>query len=126
MSNYPLNELSSREFEKLVALICERILGAGTLIFSDGKDGGRDVDFTGKANHFPSESKPWEGKFIIQAKHTSNPTASILYITRTPHRIWMQSLRLNATSIPNLKTCWNFFSILFLINLRNSEISENC
>jgi len=73
---YPLYCLNGDDFEKLSALICERILGAGTVVFSPGKDGGRDAKFTGKANKFPSEAAPWEGKFIIQAKHTTSPIAS--------------------------------------------------
>ena len=73
---YPLYELDDKGFEKLVALICKQILGTGTITFSDGPDGGKDAKFTGKANKFPSESKPWEGKFIIQAKHTTKPNAS--------------------------------------------------
>ncbi len=74
---YPLENLASdEEFEDLVALICERILGMGTIIFSEGKDGGKDAKFNGKANKFPSESDPWNGKIIIQAKHTQRPNAS--------------------------------------------------
>jgi hypothetical protein len=75
MRNFPLHDLHWQEFEKLVILICERILGTGTFIFSEGPDGGRDGKFTGKAEKFPSKAKPWEGKFIIQAKHTENPIA---------------------------------------------------
>ena len=34
---YPLEDLASdKEFEDLVALICERILGMGTIVFSIG------------------------------------------------------------------------------------------
>jgi hypothetical protein len=73
---YPLHDLDDREFELLVVSICEEILGIGTINFSEGKDGGRDAKFTGKANKYPSESKPWEGKFIIQAKHTEKSYAS--------------------------------------------------
>ena len=73
---YPLNELSSGEFENVVASICEEILGAGTIVFSEGKDGGRDAKFTGRANSFPSEAAPWDGKIIIQAKHTVKVGAS--------------------------------------------------
>jgi len=73
---YPLENLTDAEFEDLVALICERILGMGTIIFSIGKDGGKDAKFIGKANKFPSEIKPWEGKIIIQAKHTTRINAS--------------------------------------------------
>jgi len=73
---YPLNELSSGEFENVVASICEEILGTGTIVFSEGKDGGRDAKFTGRANSFPSEAAPWDGKIIIQAKHTVKIGAS--------------------------------------------------
>lgn len=74
--NYPLYQLDDRTFELLVASICEQILGTGTINFSEGKDGGRDAKFNGRANKFPSETKPWEGKFVIQAKHTIRPFAS--------------------------------------------------
>ena len=73
---YPLNELSSVEFENVVASICEEILGTGTMVFSEGKDGGRDAKFTGKANCFPSKASPWNGRIIIQAKHTVKMGAS--------------------------------------------------
>jgi len=68
--SYPLHELTWQEFESLVISICEEILGVGIIIFSDGKDGGRDAKFTGTANNFPSSANPWQGRFIIQAKHT--------------------------------------------------------
>lgn len=73
---YPLENLTDNEFENLVALICSEILGTGTVIFSVGKDGGKDARFNGKANNFPSKSEPWNGKVIIQAKHTQRPDAS--------------------------------------------------
>ena len=73
---YPLHNSYDKEFEKLTALICEEILGTGTIVFSDGKDGGRDAKFTGTANRYPSEANSWNGKFIIQAKHTTKPGAS--------------------------------------------------
>ena len=73
---YPLENLTDNEFETLVALICSEILGTGTIVFSDGKDGGRDAEFKGTANNFPSKSKPWSGKIIIQAKHTNRNNAS--------------------------------------------------
>ncbi|MCD6394467.1 MAG: hypothetical protein J7M40_13290, partial [Planctomycetes bacterium] len=56
---YPLYNLNDKDFEDLSSLICERILGTGTIVFSTGKDGGRDAKFTGKANKFPSEAAPW-------------------------------------------------------------------
>jgi hypothetical protein len=74
--NYPLTDLSAEEFENIVASICEEILGVGTIVFSTGKDGGRDAKFTGTANNFPSQTAPWDGRFIIQAKHTVKVSAS--------------------------------------------------
>ncbi|AFU68106.1 hypothetical protein P700755_001145 [Psychroflexus torquis ATCC 700755] len=73
---YPLENLTDTEFESLTALICSEILGTGTVVFSVGKDGGKDARFNGKANSFPSKSEPWNGKIIIQAKHTQRPDAS--------------------------------------------------
>ena len=73
---YPLHYLDDEGFADLVAIICEDILGSGTIVFTKAKDGGRDAKFTGTANEFPSKADPWTGKFIIQAKHTINPTAS--------------------------------------------------
>jgi hypothetical protein len=66
MRSFPLYDLNDQEFEKLVVLICERILGSGTINFSTGADAGRDAKFTGKAQNFPSKTSPWEGKFIIK------------------------------------------------------------
>jgi hypothetical protein len=73
---YPLENLTDIEFEILTASICSEILGTGTIVFSDGKDGGRDAEFKGTANNFPSKSNPWKGKIIIQAKHTQRSNAS--------------------------------------------------
>jgi hypothetical protein len=66
MRSFPLYDLNNQEFAKLIVLICERILGTGTINFSTGADGGRDAKFTGKAQNFPSKTSPWEGKFIIK------------------------------------------------------------
>lgn len=74
--NYRLELLSDDEFENLVNTICQETLGTGVVSFSKGKDGGRDGRFEGTANNYPSNSENWSGKFIIQAKHTSNPIAS--------------------------------------------------
>ena len=74
--NNILTYMGDDEFEELVISICQDILGFGTISFTKGPDGGKDGRFTGKANKFPSESKPWEGKIIIQAKHTSSPVAT--------------------------------------------------
>lgn len=76
MKDYFLYELATDEFESLVNHICQNILGIGLISFCEGPDGGKDGKFEGTANHFPDESKPWSGKFIIQAKRTTKINAS--------------------------------------------------
>ena len=76
MSRFPIHQLHDTEFEGLVTLICRQILGPGVTSFSPGPDGGKDAKFEGTAIDFPSQAVPASGKFIIQAKHTSNPVAS--------------------------------------------------
>ena len=76
MRVYPLHYLNEYEFESLSTQICNKILGVGTIPFAQGKDGGRDGRFHGKANCFPSVSKPWEGNIVIQAKHTTKENSS--------------------------------------------------
>jgi hypothetical protein len=76
MKPYRFYELHDQEFEQLVTQLCLRLLGIGTIVFTTGRDGGRDGRFNGTAQRFPSEASPLTGKFIIQSKHTSNPSAS--------------------------------------------------
>ena len=73
---YRLENISEDDFERLVNMICQKILGTGVIEFAKGKDEGKDGCFTGKAENFPSLEDNWTGKFIIQAKHSSNPIAS--------------------------------------------------
>jgi hypothetical protein len=69
--DYRLHEINDREFERLIVRICVHWLGPGVQPFADGKDGGRDGKFHGKAAKFPSPSEPAMGHFVLQAKHTS-------------------------------------------------------
>ncbi len=73
---YPLHHMNEDDFERLVVFICYHLLGEGTIPFAQGKDGGRDGKFIGKASCIPSDVEPWEGKIIIQAKHTIKENAS--------------------------------------------------
>ena len=68
--------LSDRQFEELVVEFCVELLGAGVQAFVSGADGGRDAKFHGAAKLLPSEVDPWNGKIVIQAKHTEYPTKS--------------------------------------------------
>ena len=74
--DYRLELLDDNTFEDLVNTICQKILGTGVISFSPGKDGGRDGKFTGTAQNYPDNINPWSGKFIIQAKWTSESSAS--------------------------------------------------
>lgn len=74
--DYRLENINSADFEKMINSICQKILGTGVIVFSPGKDGGRDGKFTGTAQNYPSTKDSWTGKFIIQAKHTENHIAS--------------------------------------------------
>ncbi len=38
LMNYPLYNLDDSDFEDLVTLICQKILGMGTIVFATGKD----------------------------------------------------------------------------------------
>lgn len=74
--DYRIYQIEPNQFEDLVVKICIRWLGEGIAAFAIGKDGGQDARFDGTALEFPSSQKPLSGKFVIQAKHSSNPTAS--------------------------------------------------
>lgn len=76
MDRYRLDLVSEDSFESLIIRICEDILGKGVTGFAKGRDGGRDGRFEGTAQSYPSEAGPWKGKFIIQAKHTTDSEAS--------------------------------------------------
>lgn len=76
MPDFFLHALPTSVFEELAGHLCQEVLGTGTIVFSEGKDGGRDGTFEGTANKFPSEKECWSGKFLIQAKRRNNPDSS--------------------------------------------------
>ena len=68
---YQYENLGDDQFEDLVIELCTEMFGIGVRGFAKGVDGGRDARFSGKATSYPSATAPWEGKVVIQAKHTS-------------------------------------------------------
>lgn len=68
---YAYHDLSEDQFERLVVLLCQRLLGMATQGFAKGPDGGRDAKFVGTAELIPSKAEPWKGTVIVQAKHTN-------------------------------------------------------
>ena len=68
---YAYEDLSPEQFERLIVLLCQRLLGISVQGFATGPDGGRDAKFVGTAELHPSKVDPWSGTTIIQAKHTN-------------------------------------------------------
>ena len=68
---YSYEDLSPKQFEVLIVLLCQRLLGISVQGFASGPDGGRDAKFVGTAELHPSKVSPWSGTTIIQAKHTN-------------------------------------------------------
>ncbi|RIV79183.1 ABC-three component system protein [Pelagerythrobacter aerophilus] len=68
---FAYEDLSEDQFEKLIVLLCQRLLGMSVKGFAKGPDGGRDAKFVGTAELHPSTAAPWTGTVIVQAKHTN-------------------------------------------------------
>lgn len=68
---YAYEDLSDAQFEHLIVILCQRLLGISAQGFARGPDGGRDAKFVGTAELHPSKAAPWVSTTIIQAKHTN-------------------------------------------------------
>ena len=68
---FAYEDLNEDQFEKLIVLLCQRLLGISVKGFAKGPDGGRDAKFVGTAELHPSKTAPWAGTVIVQAKHTN-------------------------------------------------------
>lgn len=68
---FAYEDMSAGQFETLIVLLCQRLLGVAVQGFATGPDGGRDAKFIGTAELHPSKSAPWVGVTIVQAKHTN-------------------------------------------------------
>lgn len=68
---FAYEDLSDDQFEILIVLLCQRLLGIAVQGFAKGPDGGRDAKFVGTAELHPSKAAPWVGTVIVQAKHTN-------------------------------------------------------
>lgn len=68
---FAYEDLSEGQFEELIVLLCQRLLGMSVQGFAKGPDGGRDAKFVGTAELHPSKAAPWVGTTIVQAKHTN-------------------------------------------------------
>lgn len=68
---FAYEDISDDQFETLIVLLCQRLLGMSVKGFAKGPDGGRDAKFVGTAQMHPSTAAPWSGTIVIQAKHTN-------------------------------------------------------
>ncbi|KQY73400.1 MULTISPECIES: ABC-three component system protein [unclassified Brevundimonas] len=68
---FAYEDLSEDQFERLIVLLCQRLLGVSVKGFAKGPDGGRDAKFVGTAELHPSKAAPWVGTTVVQAKHTN-------------------------------------------------------
>lgn len=88
---YAYEDLSDTQFEDLIVLLCQRLLGISVQGFAKGPDGGRDAKFVGTAELHPSKAAPWVGTTIIQAKHTNGYNRSFsesdFFSTSTPNTV---------------------------------------
>lgn len=68
---FAYEDMNCDQFETLIVLLCQRLLGTAVQGFAKGPDGGRDAKFIGTAELHPSKLAPWVGTTIVQAKHTN-------------------------------------------------------
>lgn len=68
---FACEDMSDGQFETLIVLLCQRLLGVAVQGFAKGPDGGRDAKFIGTAELHPSKSAPWVGTTVVQSKHTN-------------------------------------------------------
>lgn len=120
--DYRLENLSDDDFEKLVNILCQDILGMGTVSFTKGRDGGRDGRFNGTANSYPSKTSPWSGKFIIQAKHTEDYKASCSDNTFFENQTSIINKEID--KIKDLKTKNEIDNYLLFTNRKETEARE--
>ncbi|RZJ74769.1 MAG: Hsp70 family protein, partial [Flavobacterium sp.] len=62
--------MGNEQFESLAQALMQRLLGANSIVFGKGPDGGRELSYQGKTN-FPNDKTAWEGYWIVQAKYKS-------------------------------------------------------
>jgi hypothetical protein len=75
MPDYNLSNLSPRSFEQLIQSLALKILLPGVVIFGDGPDGAREATYRGRLQ-YPSETEPWDGYLVVQAKFKQKPEGS--------------------------------------------------
>jgi hypothetical protein len=72
MPDISFESFNPRSFEQFAQALAAGVMGAGTFIFGDGPDGGREAEFQGKI-HYPGTGRKWTGRTAMQAKFRQRP-----------------------------------------------------
>lgn len=125
---YAFDILSEDDFERLVVCVCQEMLGIGVHSFSKGRDGGKDGYFSGTAQKYPSSTNPWNGKFILQAKHTTDTNASCSdneFFTNQTSVINKEVARLKVIARSNPFDCYLIFTNRKLTGGAHTQIKQH-
>lgn len=125
---YTYENLNDQEFEALVIRLCKELFGIACKTFSPGKDGAKDSWFEGRAQNYPSQLKPWEGRIIIQAKHTTivNASCSDREFSENASSILEKEIkRLNEIKKTNPFDCYIIFTNRKLGGIAHTKIISN-
>ncbi|MDE0665981.1 MAG: hypothetical protein OXH67_10345 [Acidimicrobiaceae bacterium] len=74
-ASFALHELGWSDFQSLCGTVCREVLGQTVVGYLDHNDGGRDGAFVGVWKQCGGET--FSGEFVIQAKHTTKPDATL-------------------------------------------------
>ena len=71
--DYDLSRLGARQFEHLTQSLFQHFIGAGSNVFGDGPDGGREASWDGKVGNGSRLPQDWDGYGVLQAKFRNRP-----------------------------------------------------
>lgn len=72
--DYDLQRLGEREFEHLTQALFQRFVEAGSTVFGDGPDGGREATWDGSVGPKSRLPSDWNGFGVLQSKYRRRPS----------------------------------------------------
>ena len=75
MTNFNLHQLGWHDFQNLCLTVIGEVFGQTIMGFLSHNDAGRDGAFHGTWS--PTGTEVFQGNFVVQAKHTSNPSTTL-------------------------------------------------
>jgi hypothetical protein len=113
---YNLENLHWREFEVLIAYYLKEKVGEGVWASVGSKDKGRDAEFHGIANEFPSKTNPFRGDWIFQVKHRTTKSETV----REVQKELLRSLKKELEKIfKKYKFCCDHYVYVTNLNVTN-------